>query len=88
MASYKNCSGRVAVFILMGLLLAGCDGKDGAAGPPGDAGPAGPPGPSTGGGVPVTSAEKINVGITSVVVPDGGGAPTVQFTLRNDLNQG
>jgi OmcA/MtrC family decaheme c-type cytochrome len=74
--------------MLMGLLLAGCDGKDGAAGPPGDTGAEGPPGPSTGGGVPVTSAEKINVGITSVVVPDGGGAPTVQFTLRNDLNQG
>jgi OmcA/MtrC family decaheme c-type cytochrome len=74
--------------MLLGLLFAGCGGDDGAAGPTGDTGASGPPGPSTGNGIPVTSAEKINVVITSVVVPPGGGAPTVQLTLRNDLNQG
>jgi OmcA/MtrC family decaheme c-type cytochrome len=76
----------------MGLLLAGCggggDGAAGAQGDPGPAGSSGPPGPSSGNGIPVTSAEKINVLITGVAVPDGGGAPTVEFTLRNDLNQG
>jgi OmcA/MtrC family decaheme c-type cytochrome len=74
--------------MLIGLLFAGCGGGDGAAGPTGDTGASGPPGPSTGNGIPVTSAEKINVAITSVVVPAGGGAPTVQLTFRNDLNQG
>ena len=91
MASVRNCTGRVAALMLMALFFAGCSGGDGAAGTPGAAGPAGPPGPpgpSTGGGIPVASAEKINVAITGVVVPAGGGAPTVQFTLRNDLNQG
>jgi len=91
MTSDSNCSGRIAALMLLGLLIAGCGGGDGAAGSPGAAGPAGPPGPpgpSTGGGIPVTSAEKINVLFTDVVVPAGGGAPTVQFTLRNDLNQG
>ena len=88
MASYRNCTGRVAALMLLGLLIAGCGGGDGAAGPTGDTGASGPPGPSTGNGIPVTSAEKINVAITSVVVPPGGGAPTVQLTLRNDLNQG
>jgi OmcA/MtrC family decaheme c-type cytochrome len=91
MGSYKNSTKRVAALMLTGLLIAGCGGSDGAAGSPGAAGPAGPPGPpgpSTGNGIPVTSAEKINVAITSVLVPAGGGAPTVELTLRNDLNQG
>jgi OmcA/MtrC family decaheme c-type cytochrome len=74
--------------MLIGLLIAGCGGSDGAPGATGEAGQPGPPGPSTGGGIPVTSAEKINVAITGVTVPAGGGAPTVEFTLRNDLNQG
>ncbi|MHC4146605.1 MAG: OmcA/MtrC family decaheme c-type cytochrome [Planctomycetota bacterium] len=85
MGSYKNSTKRVAALMLTGLLIAGCGGSDGAAG---SAGPPGPPGPSTGNGIPVTSAEKINVAITSVLVPAGGGAPTVELTLRNDLNQG
>jgi len=93
MASYNNSSGHVAAFMLMALLFAGCGGgsSDGAAGPAGAAGPQGPqgpPGPPTGGSIPVTSAEKINVAITSVAVPAGGGAPTVELTLTNDQNQG
>jgi len=91
MASYRNCSGRVVALMLLGFLIAGCEGGDGAAGTPGAAGPPGPPGPpgpSTGSGIPVSSAEKINVAITSVAVPAGGGAPTVTLALTNDLNQG
>jgi len=38
--------------------------------------------------VPLTSAEKINVEITGVSVPAGGGAPTVSLSLTNDLGQG
>jgi OmcA/MtrC family decaheme c-type cytochrome len=77
----------------MVLLLAGCGGSDGDPGPagpggaPGTPGPPGPPGPS-GGGVPVTSADKINVTILDVVVPDGGGAPTVTLALTSDQEQG
>ncbi len=82
---------RIAALSLFIVFFAGCgsdgsDGSDGADGADGSPGPAGPPGP--GSGVPITSAEKINVAITGVVVPAGGGAPTVQLTLRNDLNQG
>jgi OmcA/MtrC family decaheme c-type cytochrome len=72
----------------MALLFAGCDGSDGPAGPAGPAGPPGPPGPAAGGGVAVTSAEKINVTVTGVSVPAGGGAPTVMLLLTNDLGQG
>ena len=71
------------------LIVAGCEGDSGArgeAGPPGPPGPAGPPGPS--GGVPVGSAERIEVEVTSVTVPAGGGAPVVDFKLTNALNQG
>jgi OmcA/MtrC family decaheme c-type cytochrome len=91
MPSSRVFTARIVVLSLIGLLFAGCSGSDGAAGTPGTEGPAGPPGPpgpSTGGGIPVASAEKINVAITGIVVPAGGGAPTVQLTLRNDLNQG
>jgi len=91
MASYEKHGARIAAFFLMGLLFAGCSGSDGADGQTGAAGPPGtpgPPGPSTGNGIPVSSADKINVAITGIVVPAGGGAPTVQLTLRNDLNQG
>jgi hypothetical protein len=88
MAKYRVSSGLHTALLLVGLFIAGCgsDGSDGADGADGSPGPAGPPGP--GSGVPITSAEKINVAITGVVVPAGGGAPTVQLTLRNDLNQG
>ncbi|MCH7982316.1 MAG: hypothetical protein IID59_12520, partial [Proteobacteria bacterium] len=36
----------------------------------------------------MTSAEKINVEISGVSVPAGGGAPTVTLLLTNDLGQG
>ena len=91
MASFLNRSSRIASLILLGLFLAGCEGNDGAPGAdgaPGPAGPPGPPGPSSGNGVPVDSAERINIAVTSVAVPSGGGAPTVSLTLTNDLNQG
>ncbi|HSN52304.1 MAG TPA: OmcA/MtrC family decaheme c-type cytochrome [Woeseiaceae bacterium] len=84
-------SSRIASLILFGLFIAGCEGNDGAPGAdgaPGPAGPPGPPGPSTGSGVPVDSAERINIAVSGVAVPAGGGAPTVQLTLTNDLNQG
>jgi OmcA/MtrC family decaheme c-type cytochrome len=86
-----NRSSRIASLVLLGLFLAGCEGNDGAPGAAGPAGPPGPPGqpgPSTGGGVPVDSAERINIAVTAIDVPDGGGAPTVSLTLTNDLNQG
>jgi OmcA/MtrC family decaheme c-type cytochrome len=82
---------RIASLVLFGLFLAGCegnDGADGADGADGPAGPPGPPGPSTGSGIPVDSAERINIAVSSVAVPAGGGAPTVSLTLTNDLNQG
>ncbi|MDX1404092.1 MAG: OmcA/MtrC family decaheme c-type cytochrome [Woeseiaceae bacterium] len=69
--------------------LAACDGSDGAPGAAGPEGPPGPPGPpGAGSGLPVSSAEKINVIVTNVSVPSGGGAPTVFLTLTNDLGQG
>jgi OmcA/MtrC family decaheme c-type cytochrome len=84
---------HLATILIIGIFAVGCDGGDGAAGAAGAAGPSGPPGPpgppgSSGGGIPVTSAEKINVDITGVSVPAGGGAPTVSLTLTNDLGQG
>jgi OmcA/MtrC family decaheme c-type cytochrome len=91
MASFINRSGRIASLILIGFFIAGCEGSDGAAGADGAAGPAGPPGPagpSTGSGVPVDSAENINIAITSIAVPAGGGAPTLAITLTDDLNFG
>jgi len=92
MASHNDCSGRIAACMLMAFLFAGCGGSDagptGAAGPAGPAGPSGPPGPPTGGGVAVTPAEKINVQITGISVPAGGGIPTVTLSLINDLGQG
>ena len=91
MASFMNRSSRIASLILFGLFIAGCEGNDGAPGAdgaPGPEGPPGPPGPSTGSGVPVDSAERINIAVSGVDVPAGGGAPTVSLTLTNDLNQG
>jgi OmcA/MtrC family decaheme c-type cytochrome len=89
MASFLNRSSRVASLILFGLFIAGCEGNDGADGEIGPVGPIGPPGPSTGGGgIPVDSAERINIAVNSVEVPAGGSAPTVSLSLTNDLNQG
>jgi len=76
---------KAATFVVV-LALLGCDGDSG---PPGPAGPPGPPGsPGSGGGIPVTSAERINVEVTGVSVPAGGGAPVADVRLANDLNQG
>ncbi|MDH3350888.1 MAG: OmcA/MtrC family decaheme c-type cytochrome [Gammaproteobacteria bacterium] len=86
-----ECSARVAALMLFGLFLAGCDGGTGASGASGPAGPDGPPGPtgpSAGNDIPVTSAERINVTIANVSVPAGGGAPTIEFFLSNELGQG
>jgi len=95
MASYKNSSGSIAALMLLGLFLAACgggsdgaDGTDGATGGTGSAGPPGPPGPASGNSVPVDSADMINIAVTSVDVPVGGGAPTVSLALTNDLEQG
>ncbi|MDH3417618.1 MAG: hypothetical protein OEM64_15020, partial [Gammaproteobacteria bacterium] len=92
MTSYKNSSGSIAALVLLGFLLASCsggsDGADGAAGGTGPAGPPGPPGPSAGNGVPIDSADMINIAVSSVAVPAGGGAPTVFVALTNDLEQG
>jgi OmcA/MtrC family decaheme c-type cytochrome len=87
MASFIIRSSRIASLVLFGLFLAGCEGDDGAPGAEGPAGPPGPPGPTAGGGVPVDSADRINIAVTGIDVPDGG-APTVSLTLTNDLNQG
>ncbi|NNF67422.1 MAG: OmcA/MtrC family decaheme c-type cytochrome [Gammaproteobacteria bacterium] len=82
----------LGIIVATALGLGACAGDDGAAGPAGPAGvagptgPAGPPAPSS--GVPAGSSEKINVAITGVSVPSGGGAPTVNVTLTNDLGQG
>jgi OmcA/MtrC family decaheme c-type cytochrome len=92
MASFKNRSIHIAALMLLGVFLTACSGDDGkqgdtgAAGPAGPTGPTGPVGPSS--GVPIDSAELINIEVTSVAIPAGGGAPTVQLTLTNDLEQG
>jgi OmcA/MtrC family decaheme c-type cytochrome len=89
-----TCISRLILLLLLGMAVTGCSdsGSDGSAGPPGPPGTGGPPGPpgppGGGGGVPVDSAESINITVTSVTVPAGGGAPVVSFQLANDLNQG
>jgi OmcA/MtrC family decaheme c-type cytochrome len=85
---------RLALLLILTLVTAACSdngsaGVEGPAGPPGAGGPPGPAGPpGGGGGVPVDSAETINIAVTGVTVPAGGGAPVVAFSLSNDLNQG
>jgi len=92
MVSFKNSTARIATLILLGFVLAACsggdDGSDGAAGAPGPAGPPGPPGPSTGSGIPIGSTININIAVSGVAIPTGGGAPVVSLTLTNDLEQG
>lgn len=79
----------IAAISMPFLLLGACTGDTGSQGPAGTQGPVGPPGPpGPSGAVPVTSATRIHVEIKSVTVPGGGGAPTVQFELTNDLGQG
>lgn len=80
-----------ALLLLLALAMAGCSdtGSTGPAGPPGPPGGDGPPGPpGSGGSVPASSAERINITVTSVTVPAGGGAPVANFKLTNDLAQG
>ncbi|MCH5377332.1 MAG: OmcA/MtrC family decaheme c-type cytochrome, partial [Planctomycetes bacterium] len=79
----------------MSMFLWACEGDTGPQGPPGPPGQPGDPGepgdpgqPGTGGGIPIESAEKINIEVTDISVPDGGGAPTLTLNLTNDLNQG
>ena len=89
MASHRNCLSRIAFVAFLGLLFAGCEGDDGPAGPEGPTGPEGPPGPpGPSAGVPIDSAETINIQVSSVTIPSGGGAPVVELSLTNDLNQG
>jgi OmcA/MtrC family decaheme c-type cytochrome len=87
MGSLRNRYGQVVSLVLAGLLLAACEGDDGAPGADGPVGPAGPPGPSTGGGVPVDSAERINIAVTGIDFTTNP-EPTISLTLTNDLNQG
>lgn len=93
MAKHRVSWIHVFVLFFLGLMIAGCDGSNGSDGATGTTGPAGPPGPtgppgSSGSGIPVSSADKINVEITNVAIPAGGGAPTVSVLLTNDLGQG
>ncbi|NIS90360.1 MAG: hypothetical protein GTN98_09825, partial [Woeseiaceae bacterium] len=92
MSIHRNVWARYAAIAVLGVSLAACSGDDGKSGPEGPTGPqgpqgpSGPPGPSQ--GVPVDSAELINIEVTSVTVPAGGGAPVVELVLTNDLQQG
>ncbi len=88
---------RLAAILFASALLFACDGSTGPAGPPGPTGnqgppgtpgPSGPPGPSGGTAVPYDTAERIDVEVQSVVVPPGGGAPTVTLRLSNALGFG
>ena len=92
MARNRNSFVRIAALLILGMSLAACSGDDGKKGDTGDTGPAGPSGPpgpvGPTSGVPIDSVELINIEVTSVAVPAGGGAPTVQLTLTNDLTQG
>jgi OmcA/MtrC family decaheme c-type cytochrome len=90
MARFSNNAVRIAALLMLSISLAACsDGKKGDPGPAGPAGPSGPQGPSgPSAGVPIDSAELINIGVSSVVVPAGGGAPVVELALTNDLTQG
>jgi OmcA/MtrC family decaheme c-type cytochrome len=83
---------RLLIIVFVASLLWSCEGSTGPAGPagpdgtPGQPGQAGPPGSS--GGVPVDSATKINVAVSSVTVSAAGDAPVVELNLTNDLTQG
>lgn len=96
MKGFSRTATRIAVIVCSAFLIWACEGEDGAPGPAGDTGaqgpegpqgPAGPAGPGAG-GVPVNSADRINIEVIGVTVPDGGGAPTVELRLTNDLTQG
>ena len=88
----KTFWARFAAIAVLGVSLAACSGDDGKEGPEGPTGPAGPSGPTgpagPSSGVPIDSAELINIEVVNVTVPAGGGAPVVELTLANDLTQG
>ena len=95
MASYRHSFIRIASLFVLAFSLAACsggdDGRDGQDGDPGASGPPGSPGPegpSGGTAVPISSAERINIAVSDVAIPAGGGAPTVSVTLTNDLGLG
>ena len=92
MASTKTSFARIAALFWLSLILAACsggdNGSDGSDGTSGPAGPPGPPGPSTGSGIPIGSTELINIDVTGIAIPSGGGAPVVSIALTNDLQQG
>ena len=90
MASHRNRLAQLAALMLFSLLLAGCGGKgsSGSTGNTGPGGPGGPTGPPIGNQFPVTSAERINVTVSTVTVSADGGAPTVEFFLTNERGQG
>ena len=66
MVRMRNRYGQVVSLVLAGLLLAACQGDDGSPGADGAPGPAGPPGPSTGDGIPVESADRITISVSSL----------------------
>jgi len=90
MARFSNNAVRIAALIMLGMSLAACssDGKKGDTGAAGPTGPQGPQGPSGGTGLPVDSAELINIGVATVTVPAGGGAPVIELSLFDDNQVG
>ncbi|HKL63865.1 MAG TPA: hypothetical protein VJ883_10890, partial [Woeseiaceae bacterium] len=94
MKGISSTATRLAVILFSTFLIWGCEGDDGSPGPqgpqgePGVPGPPGPPAPPSSNTVPVDSAERINIEVTNVTVPSGGGAPTVDVRLTDDLTRG
>src|SRR6056297_3461025 len=94
MKGINSTANRFAVILFSAFLMWGCEGDDGAPGPqgpegePGIPGPPGPPAPPSSNTVPVDTAERINIEVTEVTVPSGGGAPTVELRLTDDLTRG
>jgi OmcA/MtrC family decaheme c-type cytochrome len=94
MKGISSTATRLAVILFSTFLIWGCEGDDGSPGPqgpqgePGVPGPPGPPAPPSSNTVPVDSAERINIEVTDVSVPSGGGSPTVELRLTDDLTRG
>ena len=92
MSVWGRATARLGGILLLSAFIWGCSGSDGSQGPAGPDGPSGPPGPpgppGPSGGVPIDSADVLNIEVTSVTIPAGGGAPTVELNLTNDLTQG
>jgi OmcA/MtrC family decaheme c-type cytochrome len=95
MASYRHSFIRFVSLFVLAVSFAACsggdDGRDGQDGAPGAGGPPGnpgPEGPSGGTALPIDSADRINITVSAVDIPAGGGAPTVTLSLTNDLGLG